>query len=61
MSISLQKESESGSKKQSHPNGLSKNRRMGDIRWGKRAEKEGQLVKVVQNPSFEAPPRGKRE
>ena len=34
----------------------------GDIRWGERAEKERQLVKLVgdQNPSPEAPPSSKR-
>ena len=35
---------------------------MGDICWGKRSEREGQLVELVgdQNPSPEAPSKSKR-
>ena len=61
MSIPLQKDSESQSKKQSHPNELSENSRKRDVRWGERPEKEGRLVELVgdQNPGSEAPPRSK--
>ena len=57
----MQKDSESGSKKQSHPNELSENSRKGDVRWDERPEKEGQLIELVgdQNPGPEAPPRSK--
>ena len=57
--IPLQKNSDSQSKKQSHPSELSENSRKGDVRWGERPEKEGWLVELVgdQNPGFEAPPR----
>ena len=46
-SIPLQKNSESGSKKQSHPNELSENSRKRDVRWGERPKKEGRLVELV--------------
>ena len=57
------KDSESGSKKQSHPNELSENSRKGDICWNERPEKEGWLVELVgdQNPGSEAPPKSKIE
>ena len=60
-SIPLQKDSESQSKKQSHPNELSENSRKGDVCWGERPKKEGRLVELVgdQNPGSEAPPRSK--
>ena len=50
--IRLQKDSESQSKRQSHPSKLSKNWRMGDVCWAKRPEKEEWLVELVgdQNP-----------
>ena len=55
----MQKDSESGSKKQSHPNELLENSRKGDVCWGEKPEKEGRLVELVgdQNPGSEAPPR----
>ena len=61
MSIPLQKNSESQSKKQNHPNELSENSRKGDVRWGERPEKEEWLVELVgvQNPDSKAPPRSK--
>ena len=61
MSIPLQKDNESQSKTQSHPNKLSDNSRKGDVRWGERPEKEGRFVESVgdQNPDFEAPSRSK--
>ena len=60
-SILVQKDNESGSDKQSHPNELSKNSRKGDVRWGERSEKEGRLVESVggQKTSSEAPTRSK--
>ena len=62
-SIPLQKDSDHQSKKQSHANELSENSRKGDVRWGKRPEKEGRSVELVgdQNPGSEAPPRSKIE
>ena len=61
MSIPLQKDSKSQSKKQSHSNELSKNSRKEDVRWGERPEKEGRLIELVgdQNTGSEAPPRSK--
>ena len=57
----MQKDSESGSKKQSHPNELSENSRKGDVRWDEGPEKEGWLIELVgdQNQGPEAPPRSK--
>ena len=40
-SVEGQRESK---QKQSHPNELSENRKKGNVRWGKKPEKEGQLV-----------------
>ena len=56
-SIPLQKDSESQSKKQSHPNELFENSRKGDVHWGERPEEEGRLVELVgdQKPGSEAP------
>ena len=61
-SILLQKDSDSQSKKHSHPNQLSENRRKRDVCWGKRPEKEERLVKLVgdQNPSPKALPRSRK-
>ena len=55
-------ESESQSRRQSHPSELSKNLRKGDVCWGERPEKEGQIEELVsdQNPDPEAPPRSKK-
>ena len=55
----MQKDSESGSKKQNHPNELSKNSRKREVSWGERPEKDGRLLELVsvQNPGFEAFPR----
>ena len=55
----MQKNSYSQSKKRSHPNELSENRRKGDVRWGEKSEKEGWLVKLVGDLSsgLEAPSR----
>ena len=57
----MQKDSESQSKKQSHPDELSENSRKGDVRWGERPEKEGRFIELVgdQNPGSEAHPRSK--
>ena len=41
-SISLQKDSKSRSKRESHPNELSQNSRKGNDRWGGIEKKEGQ-------------------
>ena len=49
MSILLQKENESRSKRQSHINELSENLREGNVRCGGRAEEEGHLVELVSN------------
>ena len=59
----LQKDSDSQSKKQSHPNELSENSRKGDFRRGERPEREKRLVELVgdQNPGSEAPTRSKIE
>ena len=61
-SVPLRKDSKSQSKRQSHLNKLFQNWRKGDVRWGERKEKKGQLVKLVgdQIPSPEAFPRCKR-
>ena len=61
-SILLQKNSESQSKQQSHPNELSKNSRKGDVCWSERPERKGRQVELVgdQNPGPETPPRIKR-
>ena len=55
MNIPMQKDSESRSKRQSHPNELSEN--LKDVRWGERTEKEERIVELVgnQNPDPEAP------
>ena len=47
--------------KSSHSKKISKNSRKGDVRWGKRPEKEERLVELVddQNTGSEAPPRSK--
>ena len=62
-SIPLQKDSDSQTKQQRHPNELSENSRKADVRWGERPEKEGRLVELVgdPNPGSEAPPRSKIE
>ena len=59
----MQKDSESQRKKQNHSNELYENSRKGDVRWGKRPEKEGRLVELVgdQNTGSEALPRSKIE
>ena len=50
-SILLQKDNESQSKKQSHPNKIYQNCTLGDICWGGREEKEALLVELVGNQS----------
>ena len=59
---SLKKDSEGQSKRQSHLNKLSENRRKGVVRWGEKPEEEGWLAELVgnQNPGPKAPPRSKR-
>ena len=60
-SIPLTKDSESRSKKQSHPNELPENRRKELVRWGKRPERKEQLVELVGNQSLSLlPSRSKR-
>ena len=61
-SISLQKDSGSQSRRQSHPSKLSENRRKEDACCGKRLEREGQLEELVgdQNVGPEAPSRSRR-
>ena len=62
-SIPLQKDSESQSRRQSHPSELSESWRKEDARWGERLGREGQIEEMVggQNPGPEAPPRNKKE
>ena len=54
-------DSESQSKKQSHPSELFENWRKVDARWGERPEKGGWLEELVgdQNLRSDAPPRSK--
>ena len=51
MSISVEKDCESRNKKQGYSNQLSENRRKGNVCWGGRVEKEGQLVELVGDTS----------
>ena len=60
--IPLQKDNESQSKRQNHQKELSENCRKGAVHWGRRTEKEGEMVELVgdQNSSPEAPSRSKK-
>ena len=59
---SIQTDSESQSKKQSHPSELFENKKRGNACWGERSEREGQMRELVgdQNPSSEAPPKSQK-